>query len=57
MVKISKSGKQYTISLPKDIREMKGWDENTKLMLLPFVESPNEEIDDDTPIILKEVDK
>lgn len=57
MVKIVKSGNQYKISIPKEIIEMKNWDGEKEVMFVPFLNGAEKEIDEDTPIILKEVNK
>ncbi|MFB6182813.1 MAG: hypothetical protein ABEI78_01985 [Candidatus Nanohaloarchaea archaeon] len=57
MVKIVKSGNQYKISIPKEIIEMKNWDDEKEVMFVPFLNEAEKEIDEDTPIILKEVNK
>ena len=55
MVKITKANEQLRINIPKDIAELKGWDENTDLSFVPFLQSPDQELDKNTPIIIKEV--
>jgi len=37
MVKITKTGEQYRINIPKEIVELTGWDENTELAVFPFI--------------------
>ena len=38
MAKISFTGKQYTITIPKDLIELMGWDENTEVVISKFPE-------------------
>lgn len=57
MVKITKAGEQYKINLPLDIMELTRWDENTELLVIPFIQDPKEPIDENTPIILREIKK
>ncbi len=55
MVKITKVNEQLRINIPKEIAELKGWDENTDLSFVPFLQSPDSELDKDVPILIKEV--
>ncbi len=55
MTKITKSGKQLKINIPKDIADVKGWDEDTELIFTPFLKEPDEEITGNSAIILKEL--
>jgi hypothetical protein len=55
MTKITKTGSQYKISLPKEILMLTGWDDNTEVILTPYIKEPNEVITPDTPIIIKKI--
>jgi bifunctional DNA-binding transcriptional regulator/antitoxin component of YhaV-PrlF toxin-antitoxin module len=55
MTKITKTGSQYKISIPKEIMILTGWDENTEVILTPYIKEPNERITPDTPIIIKKI--
>ena len=55
MVKITKSGSQYRITIPSEIIVATKWDEETELIFAPFTKDPNEIITNSTPIMLKEV--
>ncbi|WP_321429862.1 hypothetical protein [uncultured Methanolobus sp.] len=53
MTKLTKTGNQFRLSVPKDILQLTGWDENTELILIPYIKEPNEEITNETPILIK----
>lgn len=55
MVKITKTGEQYRINIPKEIVELTGWDETTELAVFPFIKDPDSVITPDTPILIKKV--
>lgn len=57
MTKITKSGIQFKVNIPLEIIDLKGWNENTNILFMPFIESPKSEIDKNTPIIIKEIIK
>ena len=38
MSKISSTGKQYTVTLPKDLMKMMGWDESTEIIIGKYPE-------------------
>lgn len=38
MAKISFTGKQFTITIPKDLMELMGWDENTEVIISKYPE-------------------
>jgi hypothetical protein len=56
MTKITKSGKQFKISIPKEIIQLTGWDENTELILIPYIKEPDEIVTDKTPIVIKKIE-
>lgn len=55
MTKITKSGKQFKISIPKEIMQFTGWDDNTELILFPYIREPDEEVTTETPIMIKKI--
>jgi hypothetical protein len=55
MVKITKAKNQYRVNLPKEIILQTGWDENTELMITPFIKDPGDPITPDTPILMKKI--
>lgn len=55
MVKITKTGNQYKINIPKEIIDLKKWDENTEILFVPFIQNAKDSLDDNTPILLKVV--
>jgi len=57
MVKITKANEQFRINIPKEIAELKGWTEKTDLHFVPFLQSPDSELDENTPIIIRAVKK
>lgn len=56
MTKITKSGKQFKISIPIEIIQLTGWDENTELFLFPFIKEPDDIVTDKTPIVIKKIE-
>lgn len=38
MAKISFTGKQFTITIPKDLMEIMGWNENTEVIISKYPE-------------------
>ena len=57
MAKITKANDQLRISIPKEIADLKGWDESTELYFVPFLHDPEKPLDRDTAIVLKEAKK
>jgi len=55
MVKITKTGNQYRITIPSEIIEATHWDENTELIFDPYTKTPEEGITSKTPLLLKKV--
>jgi len=54
-MKITKVNDQLRITIPKEIAELKGWDETTDIQFVPFLEKPDSALGTDTPILLKEM--
>ena len=57
MVKVTKVNEQLRINIPKEIAELKGWDSTTDIHFVPFLESPNSKLDENTPILIRAVKK
>jgi SpoVT / AbrB like domain. len=55
MTKITKSGKQYIISIPKEIIQITGWDENTEVIITPHMDDPTREMNADMPILIRKI--
>jgi len=55
MTKITKSGKQFKISIPKEILQLTGWDDNTELILFPYLKEPDEKVTEEISIIIKKL--
>jgi hypothetical protein len=55
MTKITRSGKQLIISIPKEIIQITGWDENTEVIIMPHMDTPNSEINGDVAIIMRKI--
>ena len=36
MAKVSYTGKQYTITIPKDLMQMMGWDKDTEIIISKY---------------------
>lgn len=53
---IDKSG-QGKINIPKEIMKLKGWDENTEILVIPVLSEAKPEIGKDVPIIITELNK
>ena len=54
MVKLTKANEQLRINIPKEIVELKSWNENTELYFVPFLQNADSKLCKDTPIMLKE---
>jgi len=55
MVKVTKSGNQYRINIPKEIILQTGWDESTELNIFPYLKDLDEEVTSNTPIVMKKI--
>ena len=55
MVKVTFSGGQYRITLPKEIIEMKAWKDGTELIFVPIIKEPTEELTEKTALLIREV--
>ncbi|MFH1133046.1 MAG: hypothetical protein V1735_01000 [Nanoarchaeota archaeon] len=53
---IDKSG-QGKINIPKELMRLKGWDENTEILVIPLVSEAKAEIGKEVPILITEVKK
>lgn len=56
MVKLSKSGKQYRITIPQEIISTTKWDENTELIFIPHMKKADSKLNKNTPIYIRQVD-
>lgn len=56
MVKITKSGSQYRITIPTEVMLVTRWDKDTEVIFDPYTETPKEKITEDTPFLLKRVE-
>ena len=57
MPKITKTGKQFRVTIPPDIVLLTGWDEKTVIHFIPDLKSPKDKLDKHTPIYIKVVKK
>lgn len=55
MGKLSKSGNQYRITIPREIIILTKWNENTEIMFLADLKKPNSKFDKDTPIFIRKI--
>jgi len=55
MVKITKTGDQFRINLPKEVILQTGWDENTEVSIFPYPINLNDPLTEDTPILIKKI--
>lgn len=55
MAKITKTGDQYRINIPRDVILQTGWDENTEVTIFPYPRDPNDPLTDDTPVLIKKI--
>ena len=55
-ITISKSG-QGIITIPKEIMEIKRWNNETEILISPFFPEPKSNISEDTPIVITEIKK
>jgi len=53
MVKVTKANEQLRINIPKEIAELKGWNEKTDLFFVPFLQTPDSKLDENTPILIR----
>lgn len=51
------SKKQLRITIPKWVADLKGWDKNSNLQVIPIVKDENDEVSKDSVFIVKEVKK
>jgi len=56
MVRITKSGNQYRITIPSEVILATKWDENTKVIFDPYTKEIEDKITKDTPFVLKRVE-
>ena len=52
-----KNEKQIRITVPKWVSELKGWDKNSKLQIIPIIKDEKEGITKDTVFVIKEIKK
>lgn len=57
MVKVTFSGGQYRITLPKEVIDMKKWKDGTELIFVPMLQKADVEVTEKTPLLIKEVGK
>ena len=57
IVKITRSDKQFRITIPQEIVSLKGWDEDTEILFIPLMSDTSKELTKDTAILLKEAKK
>lgn len=55
MVKITFSGGQYRITLPKEIIEMKKWKDGTELIFVLMIKGVDGELNKKTSLLIKEI--
>jgi len=55
MVKITKVSNQYRVNIPKEIIQQTGWDENTELIIMPYIKDPNDFVTSETTILMKKI--
>ena len=55
MVKITKVNNQYRVNIPKEIILQTGWDENTELIIMPYIKDPNDIVTPETPVLMKKI--
>ena len=54
MTKVTKVNDQLRLTIPKEIADLKGWDEKTEVHFIPFLQHPEDALDQKTPILIKE---
>ncbi|MFZ1126606.1 hypothetical protein [Methanoregula sp.] len=55
MARITKSGEQYRINIPKDVILLTGWDENTEVGIFPYLKDLTDPIDENTPVLMRKI--
>jgi hypothetical protein len=53
-ISIDKNG-QARITIPSEIIQLKGWTDKTEILVSPLVQQPNEKLNPETPIFIKEI--
>ena len=57
MTKITKVKNQYRINIPIEIIKLKEWNEDTEVLIFPFIQDSKMDLGKDTPIMIKEIRK
>lgn len=55
MAKITKTGEQYRINIPKEVILLTGWDENTEIIIFPHQNDINAPVTENTAILMKKI--
>ena len=55
MVKITKSQKQFKVTIPQEIITLTKWNEDTEIIFVPMLKEPNSKLDKDTPLVIRKV--
>jgi hypothetical protein len=55
MARITKTGDQYRINIPKEVILQTGWDENTEITIFPYPKDLNDPITENTPVLIKKI--
>ena len=53
-ISIDKNG-QARITIPSEIIQLKGWTDKTEILVSPLIQQPNEKLNLETPIFIKEI--
>ena len=53
-ISIDKKG-QARITIPSEIIQLKGWTDKTEIFVSPLLQQPNEKLNPETPIFIKEI--
>lgn len=57
MVRVTKSGNQYRITIPSEIIKLTKWNDGTEIMFIPELKSSSEKLSGKAAIFLKKVEE
>jgi len=53
-ISIDKNG-HARITIPSEIIQLSGWKDKTEILVSPLIQQPNEKLNSETPIFIKEI--
>ena len=55
-ISIDKNG-QARITIPSEIVQLKGWNNETEILVSPLIQQPQSDLNSETPIMINEIKK